>query len=939
MISKHIKRDFSSHKKTTYRPYDEYVKLEIFSFDHKKTRMYIPEFDTLTAGSNATRTSWKSWACFKSTDGQNPMEFTIDYSAVDDAEYRIDILYEVSNQIYGDKRDTSDLLVGNMRIFSSEGLLITEEDIKFSGVNNVTKRIQQFKHLIEGDYQIVVRIPHNCYALGFIVRKVKTFVADNYYGNSLGSEEGNIVLTSATYSLGGMTKPAELSCDIFYDDDLLCNSSGSGFYIDYMDEVNFYVKDDSRNIVRVFGGYISSILPNSDGTKLSIHCADRLADGQQKYVLDQMVMLGGTKDKQDIEYRNGMIRSFNTYPQALQYLCYVHETTLKSNVSKNYTVDGEKYQQGIQLTYGSKKKITDIKTNEKENKEVTPNYIMLRNSSSSLKKQVWTVYDAKKYSKLPPEFTDTPYLHITYGLGSPKTDSKSDETVESENSTGAQSFNKCGVSSDGKYLLAIGLPSAGKDSHSGWTKAVFNRKCPHCGSNNMVWDWNWGSYSSCRGAHEGGTAEGHIFCKSCDADYAVQGHEHISGSRYHMEPISGIQSSSRAEAQQLKNGGMTATVDGTTTETKTVTTTWGYDKDKPFQAYIRLTYSTEQSYDAKLYDLYIKFTQPATAHNQSINTGLDLFWINNVVKKVKLDKNITSFLRVQHQNEDARFFLHYIQFIAPVKEEDDGVWYKTDDTTIDNSSCKMNLYQIFLDNYDGATPSDLNSCGKTVNNVMEDIVKDAGYYVNIKYGLHRKDDIINFRVNNQSKESFVASEGDNNNILSWNSISYNPLNSLHNMSMQVFKQEDNKYYYVDSRSPQSILMYGEHCDLQTSSQVITPKEAYYNCVMSDNFSPLQTYSYTITVPNYPNLKIGQLVKVVANAKKLNALKEIQSIKIVFDTGKMPRVQTTLGLDELDPDAQLKKNIREIKLNTKRESTAFGSSAIPISDEIYYEWDR
>lgn len=88
----------------------------------------------------------------------------------------------------------------------------------------------------------------------------------------------------------------------------------------------------------------------------------------------------------------------------------------------------------------------------------------------------------------------------------------------------------------------------------------------------------------------------------------------------------------------------------------------------------------------------------------------------------------------------------------------------------------------------------------------------------------------------------------------------------------------------------------------------------------------------------PNLKIGDLVKVVANAKKLNNIKEVKSLKVVFQHDKLPRIQTTIGLDELAPDIQLQANIRKLRNNAKEESTEFDSSASPVTNEMYYEWD-
>lgn len=1078
MDSKHITRDYSAHRKSVIRPTDEYVKLEIFSFDPKYTRTYLLEDGTLKSGENCTETSWKSWTCFKSSDKQNRMIFDLEYIPRIVGEYRIDLIYEQNSYIHktddgkNSSTNTSDDLLGTVIIDGEE------ESIKFDGEDNVIKRITLFKDFTDSSKSIHLEIPHNCYFYGLIIRKIIKFVGDNYYGDALGSEEGNMVLTNATITNSSMTKPTELSCNVFYDDAFECDASPSGFYIDYHDEVNFYVKTNDGSVQQVFGGYVSSILPDSDRTKLTIACADRLVDGQNKYVLDQMRLHGGSTNVDDTGYAN-LSKDFESYPKALKYLCDIHEVTLKSNISNDFTVDGEKFHEGFVLGYGSDKQIKSIKASNGITK-TAKNYIMLRNKASSEKNQTWTLYKAKDNAKTPVEITNYPYMHITYGLGEPKTeyDTKSTETIDTSDTTaGSQKFTKCGVSEDGKYLMAIGLPSAGKDSQKGWTKTVFKRKCPHCGSTNLIWDWNWGSFSQCRGAREGGSVEGHIFCKGCDADYSVQGYEHINGSKYHMEKASSTVSSSKAEAQKLKNGEMVAvpstavtvtsddvfkaiskiafkykyrlgggsssystmkkrgygdcwafsdlifeemkkykigvkiveystnmsdkhhsvmykdekgkwadfpyreygwntkynnmlnntsgskngrvvnSFDGssigniktTTNNTKSQTTTVkhskGWDKDKPFQAFLRLEYSLAQSFDADKYLLDIKFTLEASS-DDSLNSGLNLYWVNNTVKQTTLklanNKTLIDYLKTIH-GENAKIYLQSIQMIAPkrtaTKENEDVDWYKSDESTDDNSSCKMKLYQITFDDNPSTDSSDLQSCGKSVNSMIQEIVNEAGYYVNMSYGLHRKDDVINFKVNTQSSERYTATEGDNNNILSWNSISYSPIGSLYNMSMQVFKTSKGEYKYIDTRDGKSILEYGEQCTLQTSNNTMNVREAYFNSYNSSKYNPQQTYTFTITVPNCPNIVLGDLVKVVANAKKLNTLKELNSIKITFDYGKVPRIQTELGLGELAPDIQLKQNIRELRGSVKEESTEFSSSATPVEDNIYYVWDK
>ena len=123
-----------------------------------------------------------------------------------------------------------------------------------------------------------------------------------------------------------------------------------------------------------------------------------------------------------------------------------------------------------------------------------------------------------------------------------------------------------GVSPDGKYIMAIGRPSAaGELSKYGYTfyKSVFERICPCCRSDRLYWGifWagsetaNWGVFPA-TGLKESGSAEGHIFCAKCDADFSViDGKNHGGGSKNLIKVISTV-SSSKDGAYILKNGQM-----------------------------------------------------------------------------------------------------------------------------------------------------------------------------------------------------------------------------------------------------------------------------------------------------------------------------------------------------------------------------------------------
>ena len=1090
MVRKHIRRDFSAHKKEIIRPRDEYAKIEIFSFDPSLDEYYFVNHKISSSDcKNITKTSWRSWNAFTSKDWENRMEINIKYNVKETGDYRIDYLYEQSSYIIpnNDKRNTDKDLLGKYSITQGKSKLL-EDNVVFDGENQILKRQSIYHHFQEGVINLHFEVPFNCYFYGIVIRKIIKYVGLNdYSGESL--DDGNLMFTGADFTQSSDTKPAELQFTIGYDYAYECEEKPSGFYIDYMDEVNYYIKDDDGEIERVFGGYVSSVLPDDNRTKLTIHCADRLIDGQDKYILEELVLKGGTKKLSENEYDEGMEKSFETYAEVLKFLCDSHEVTLQSNISKNFTVDGEKFHEGKIITFGSEK---DIKSVSPTNGTAvaSKNFITLRNNSSGEKEQIFPLWNAKDYGKTPVEITNYPYLHITYGLGDPKTEIKSEltETVDNaEIKAGSQKFGKCGQSEDKQYVMAIAQPSAGKGGYSYSTiyKTVFKNKCPYCGKAELRWDAGR-SGTACiycggyRGSKRswGPIPETEITCNNCCADYCgVTGYEKDYGHSTKLTTVTKPVKSSKDEQNKLFNGNMvavpttgatvtsddifktitniafkykyklygnttqtysamkkagygdcwafsdliftelkkygvsckivqygtnasdahrsvlykdkngswtdfpyreygwgskydnmlnntsrsksgstikeykgtnmgdikTSSTNTSQTQTTTVTTTKGYDKDVHFQAYLKIEYSLKNNFTSENKSVHIDFT--LKSDSEYALSKIPTVWINNEIKKSSLNVNLIDFIR-QYEGEKAKIYLQSISFVTPkktdttsAKDNTDVDWYKYDDSTVDESSCKMDLYQIVFDDRSEPNPSELNSCGKTVNALIQSIVKEANYLVEMTYGEHRKDDVINFRVPNNSVPVFTATEGDDNNILDWSSITYNPVSTLYNSSVQVYKSANGKYYYVDTHDVESILNYGEHTTLSTSNEQIGSREAYWNAVHSDKYNPVQTYTYSITVPNYPDIRLGDLVQVISNSKRLNTIKEVKSIKIDYDTAKIPRIRTTLGLDELSPDIQMRENIRNLRKKAKDETTSFSSSAIPINDKNIYEWDN
>ena len=1072
MVKKHNPREHSAHKRSTKRPENEYWRVEITSFEHDLTKAFYPSANNINLVTNVGVKSFRSMTAYISADTKQSFTISCDYTVQLSGEHRIDIFYEVFDS--ADKP-----LSGKFK----------GETVKFDGTLQHLKRKTFFVNYSKGKKTLTFKLPKNVYFYGVIVRKTKQFVGDAV--NGVGT---NITVTETDFSSSSQINPSEINFVIKYDNALEYSDSPTGLYIDYNDEVNVYLKNDMQlEEKQIFGGYLSTILPNDKHTELNVSCADRMIDGQNRYILSQISILGGTKNKSEKEFDSTMDINFDKYGQALKYLCNSMETTLKNDIADNNLVTGETAKKGFNIEFGKNKQIKKISC---KNGAVafSKNFATLRNSSSATNKQSFILYNGKDHTNKPVEITNYTNFGLVYGLGKAKTehDEKTTETVSTGTATtGTQSFNKCGVSKDGKYIMAIGLPSASGDIAKvggiKWKKRMYKNECPYCksrgmASNKLVFDIFYGDStygagrSSCNNNRyeSGGGVEGHIFCRTCDSDYSIITGKRHGGVGGNLTPVSALQDSSKSEAQKLKAGNYTGEVTGeslsaddifdaiwklakkkklkyklygttyqtaedlerhgigdcwafsdwifkqlkgykvncrivqyataeapngthrtvqyknsknqwadypyrshgwhnylyntsgskhpnaiikkytaggkisdaksgssTKTQTTTVKVSDGYDRDKPLQGYFAVTVSTVQSFKADTRTYYVGFTQKAGS-TYSI-TGFNPIWINETVKQINVD--LLKFIKAV-QGKDNRYFLHSIKFIAPVNkvQESDGKWkvedwYTNDKSTKDNASCKMDLYSINFNDATLINPTDLESCGKSINSLFSDLLGTAKYTAHMVYGKHRCDDTLKFSVDNKTEPSFTAHEGDDNNILEISGISYTPRSNLFNRAITVFKTNKNKYKYVDTTDVESIFKYGEQTTLTTSSEVMGSKEAYYNAINNENYNPNETFNFSITLPFFVDTYVGDIVKVIANSRKLNTIKTVASVKYKVDNHKIPKIQTELGLGELPADLQIRKELREIRAMAKKESTYFTKSAEPVLDENVYEWDN
>lgn len=191
----------------------------------------------------------------------------------------------------------------------------------------------------------------------------------------------------------------------------------------------------------------------------------------------------------------------------------------------------------------------------KKDKNMLPEYLFVKGVNTSWDGDGYIETDLEmQFSPTSPEKREVPTT------GTKNCGTNSDSSVAAN--TGG--WSEYGVSSDGTQIKAIGRPSSSNESSYGYEfyESVFERKCPFCGSTELYWSifWagnetaNYGTFPA-TGASEGGSAEGHIFCKSCDADFScILGADHTSPPRAKLKRISGPTKCTKADAYNLKKG-------------------------------------------------------------------------------------------------------------------------------------------------------------------------------------------------------------------------------------------------------------------------------------------------------------------------------------------------------------------------------------------------
>lgn len=367
--------------------------------------------------------------------------------------------------------------------------------------------------------------------------------------------------------------------------------------------------------------------------------------------------------------------------------------------------------------------------------------------------------------------------------------------------------------------------------------------------------------------------------------------------------------------------------------------TWGFDKENPFQAYIKVVFSVNDS-PTRLNAIF-DFTSNAPDKDYSFQTDEKVSFEWNEYKEYRID--LISRLRevmmdTQHNN---RYYLHEIWLLdyIPIPESrttdsDGGESTVLYDKNTDHSSYKLLVSECGFSNYEEISSKSLGLSGQTLMDGIESCMEDTDFLYKVQYAPKRYNDKIVFYKDSQYTEPAeynVFKQGAHGNILTVSNIQYSPITTLKNSSICIYKsQSDNHneesltYNYTQSCYLDSVLEYGEHTVMTTASDNISDLEAFYRARTNKDFQENMDISYSIQVAGYTGTELMDYVKTVMNNEYLNSIKRVNSIEITGNVEQRPMIKTTLGLGAIDRAMALDKKLqRDRKLARNEKADVVG----------------
>lgn len=383
----------------------------IRKFDRNFDTVYTP--DSL----NKTNMSKKSWRNLPILYCNNKKESSInfDYTCSETGEYLVDLLYYDYN--YDDTKCSA-----TISLKTNNGEYINQKlDTKMYGDDNNLNRQTQHYTLKKGNkYNIKYDFNKNVAVIGVIIRKFDIYTGTRY-------NDGDLTIESINGKISDGMTPNEATVKIWYNSNFDDESNLSGYIFDFRDEINIYKKDPTdKDFVQIFGGYISTVNVDDNNLIMTLNSADRLIDGENRYCLQEQVMLGGEKDEAKInQYSKDSYANYDNRASMLDYLTHCYELPLENSNIIEDSYFKKQFPKNYKFTYDktSAPKTTFVNMLGTQEK----NYMTLRNGAERYddynsyddkgnKPQTGIILDCTTLDT-PIKINNSPNFYLRYGLG------------------------------------------------------------------------------------------------------------------------------------------------------------------------------------------------------------------------------------------------------------------------------------------------------------------------------------------------------------------------------------------------------------------------------------------------------------------------------------------------------------------------------------------
>ena len=365
--------------------------------------------------------------------------------------------------------------------------------------------------------------------------------------------------------------------------------------------------------------------------------------------------------------------------------------------------------------------------------------------------------------------------------------------------------------------------------------------------------------------------------------------------------------------------------------TNSYTKTHGFDKDNPFEAYLKIDYAVNKR-NGEVKTIYVDWSSEAPSGSNKFDNDFGIVWQNRkkYIHEIDLLDKIKTAESDYAQTSTNKYYLKRVTFLRDFQDVIDDIDTEEDESKAydnnDKSSYKMALYDLGVFSGEVAKMESLGVCGKTILDGMKTILEKSGYDWSIKYNKWRNGDYLNFTdgTDNVKDIKYSFNEGFNGNIIGISNVKYSPTSQLMNSAVTIFKSKKKEndptmtYSYAKKSNLTEIMRFGEQMKVENLSTETGSKEATqkaYDNLMK-YFQPITTF--TVKSVGLPPININDWVETKTVNPLLTNEYQVASRKINIDVTDRPMIQTEFGLGDIDAPLKVKQNLANQRKKLVRE---------------------